>query len=69
MLGFDLNNSVYISVANGMQMFNLDEVVEINVFSDSVQVVTWWAARSGLIRSKLSMPHNGPLGKACVLDY
>lgn len=38
-LGFDLNDSVYIAVANGMQMYNFDEVVEIDVAYDSAQVV------------------------------
>ena len=47
MLGFDLNDSVYASVAKGMEMFNVDEVVEIGVVHDSVQVVTWWSLRSG----------------------
>ncbi|MDH3504521.1 MAG: ABC transporter permease [Nitrospirota bacterium] len=38
-LGFDLDDSVYIPVANAMKMFNLDEVMEIDVAYVSAQVV------------------------------
>lgn len=46
-LDFDLNDSVYIAVANGMQMDNFDEVVETDVAYDSAQWWTGWSARSG----------------------
>jgi putative ABC transport system permease protein len=38
-LGFDLDDSVYIPVANLMKMFNLDELMEIDVAYVSAQVV------------------------------
>lgn len=38
-LGFDLDDAVYIPVANAMKMFNLDEVMEIDVAYVSAQVV------------------------------
>ena len=38
-LGFDLDDSVYIPVANAMKMFNLDELMEIDVAYVSAQVL------------------------------
>ena len=39
-LGFDLDDSVYIPVANAMKIFNLDEVMEIDVTYTSAQMLT-----------------------------
>ena len=38
-LGFDLDDSVYVAVANAMKIFNLDEVVEIDVTYTSSQML------------------------------
>jgi len=38
-LGFDLDDSVYVPVANAMKIFNLDEVVEIDVTYTSAQML------------------------------
>ena len=38
-LGFDLDDAVYVPVANAMKMFNLDEVVEIDVSYASDQIM------------------------------
>lgn len=38
-LGFDLDDAVYVPVANAMRMFNLDELIEIDVAYQSAQMV------------------------------
>lgn len=38
-LGFDLDDAVYVPVANAMRMFNLDELMEIDVTYQSSQMV------------------------------
>jgi len=38
-LGFDLDDAVYVPVANAMRMFNLDELMEIDVAYQSAQMV------------------------------
>ncbi len=38
-LGFDLDDAVYVPVANAMRMFNLDELMEIDVTYQSAQMV------------------------------
>jgi putative ABC transport system permease protein len=38
-LGYDLDDAVYIPVANAMRMFNLDEVMEVDVAYQSVTMV------------------------------
>ena len=38
-LGFDLDDAVYVPVANAMKMFNLDEVMEIDVTYASAQML------------------------------
>ncbi len=38
-LGFDLDDAVYVPVANAMKMFNMDELMEVDVVYDSPQVL------------------------------
>jgi len=38
-LGFDLDDAVYVPVANAMRMFNLDELMEIDVAYETAQMV------------------------------
>jgi len=38
-LGFDLDDAVYVPVANAMRMFNLDELMEVDVAYQSAQMV------------------------------
>ena len=38
-LGYDLDDAVYVPVANAMRMFNLDELMEIDVAYQSAQMV------------------------------
>jgi len=38
-LGFDLDDAVYVPVANAMRMFNLDELIEVDVAYQSAQMV------------------------------
>jgi putative ABC transport system permease protein len=38
-LGYDLDDAVYVPVANAMRMFNLDELMEVDVAYQSAQMV------------------------------
>lgn len=55
-LGFDLDDSVYVAVANAMKIFNLDEVVEIDVTYTSAQVMNRVVEN---IRHVLTERHHG----------
>ena len=55
-LGFDIDDSVYVPVATAMQMFNLDELVEIDVVF-AHERLTERVEES--VRSMLTMRHSG----------
>ncbi len=55
-LGFDLDDSVYIPVANAMKIFNLDEVMEIDVTYTSARMLNRTVDK---IRHILTERHHG----------
>ncbi|MCU0241308.1 MAG: ABC transporter permease [Vicinamibacteria bacterium] len=56
MLGFDLDDTAYVPVASGMDLFNVDELHEIDVVADSGDVIPRLVED---IRARLKERHRG----------